>query len=62
MEQECYNVTFISDYFVMTIVAVSMDSDTDTESAVDIAGELAVDQYGFDPRAYAYDVTVEPAF
>jgi hypothetical protein len=63
-----YSVTFISDHFTMTVVASvpARDDDdpaySDDPSVIDVAGELVSDFYGFDPRPYAYDVNVEPAF
>lgn len=65
-----YSVTFISDYFTMTVVASvpARDDDdpaygtSDDPSVIDVAGELVSDFYGFDPRPYSYDVTVESAF
>lgn len=68
MEEKFYQVTFVSDHFTMTIVAGVPDRDdddpaySDDSSAIDVAGELLSDFYGFDPRPYSYDVLVEPAF
>lgn len=63
-----YSVTFVADYFTLTVVASvpSRDDDdpaySDDPSAIDVAGEIICEQYGFDPRPYAYDINVEPAF
>lgn len=68
MEEKSYSVTFIADYFVLTVVANVPDRDdddpaySDDPSAIDVASEIIRDQYGFDPEAYAYDVLVEAAF
>lgn len=67
MDEQYYDVTFIADYFVMTVTASvpvranEQDYDDD-QSVIDVAKDIIVDRYGFDPQAYAYDVTVEPAF
>lgn len=67
MDEQYYDVTFIADYFVMTVTAgvPSRENERDYDadpSAIDVAKDIIVGRYGFDPEAYAYDITVEPAF
>jgi len=67
MDEQYYDVTFIADYFVMTVTASVPVRDNEADyaddpSAIDVARDIIVDRYGFDPEAYAYDITVEPAF
>ena len=67
MDEQYFDVTFIADYFVMTVTAgvPSRDNERDHDddpSAIDVAKDIIVGRYGFDPVVYAYDILVEPAF
>lgn len=68
MEQKYYDVTFVADRFVITVTAgvPARDDDdpaySEDPSAIDVARQIVIDDHGFDPEVYAYDVLVEVAF
>lgn len=63
VDEQYFDVTFISDYFVLTVTAGIHTVTADPEGlAIDIAKAMIIDDCGFDPYAYANDITVEPAF
>jgi hypothetical protein len=67
VEQHYYDVTFVADRFVITVTAgVPVRDDEadydDDPSAIDVARQTIIDEHGFDPSAYAFQVLVRAAF
>ena len=61
MEGNEYGVTFVADYFSLTVNVQGVeinDADDDYEVAVDLAANILKHHYGWDVKGVAYDIDV----